>query len=369
VSNLRLRFAYGASGQQPGTTDALLFYAAQTATVLSGAAPTDVPGIDLTAFGNSALKPERSAEFEAGFDAGLFHDAARFELTYYDKRTHDALVSRRLPPSNGIATTRFENVGSVQNRGLEVLLSMTKNVTPSVGVDASLSIARNTNKLLSLGKGIPTIVTGEIRDSVGFPLFGFWDRPILGYNDANHDGIIGVNEVTVDTLARYLGSSLPKTNITLNAGVTMFHNRIRLGWQLDYRGDWKAYNLTERFRCVGVGFNCNAVNDPKASFADQARAVAAGSSLYGFTQAGYIEDATFLKLREASITYYAPEAWAAAVHATSMQITLTGRNLLKWTSYDGIDPELNGNGQSDFPDDFLTAPPIRTFAVRVTLGF
>ncbi len=369
VSNLKLRFAYGASGQQPGTTDALLFYAAQTATVFSGTSASDVPGIDLTAFGNSALKPERSTEFETGFDAGLFHDAARLELTYYDKRTHDALISRRLPPSNGIATTRFENVGSVQNRGLEVLLSVTKNLTPGVGVDAALSVARNTNKLLSLGKGIPTIVSGEIRDSVGFPLFGFWDRPILSFNDANHNGIIEVNEVTVDSLARYLGSSIPKTTITLNAGVTMFHNRIRLGGQLDYRGDWKAYNLTERFRCVGVGFNCNAVNNPKASLADQARAVAAGSSLYGFTQAGYIENGTFLKLREASLTYYAPDAWANAVHATSMQISLTGRNLLKWTNYDGIDPELNGNGQNDIPDDFLTAPPIRTFAVRVTLGF
>ena len=64
-------------------------------------------------------------------------------------------------------------------------------------------------------------------------------------------------------------------------------------------------------------------------------------------------------------------AWgiARAVHAQSMQISLTGRNLLKWTNYDGIDPELNGNGQSDLPDDFLTAPPIRTLAVRVSLGY
>jgi hypothetical protein len=369
MSNLKLRFAYGASGQQPGTTDALLFYAAQTATVFSGGAPTDVPGIDLTAFGNSALKPERSTEFEAGIDAGLFHDAARLELTYYDKKTHDALVNRRLPPSNGIATARFENIGSVQNRGLEALLSVTKNVTPSVGVDAQLSIARNTNKLLTLGVGIPPIVNGEIREVPGYPLFGFWDRPILSFSDANGNGIIEPSEVTVDSVARFLGSSIPKTTITLNGGITLFHNKIRIGGQLDYRGDWKAYNLTERFRCVGVGFNCSAVNNPRAPLAEQARAIAAGSSLFGFTQAGYIVDGTFLKLREANVTYYAPDAWAQVLHATSMQISLTGRNLLKWTNYDGIDPELNGNGQSDFQDDFLTAPPIRTLAVRVTLGF
>ncbi len=367
VSNLKLRFAYGASGQQPSTTAALLFYSGQTATV--GAVSADQPGIDLAAFGNDNLKPERSAEFEGGFDAGLFHDAARLELTYYDKKTHDALVNRRLPPSNGINQTRFENVGSVQNQGIEALLSVTQDVAAGVGVDASLSIARNVNKLLSLRSDIPPIVNGEIRQVPGYPLFGFWDRPILGFNDANHNGIIEVSEVTVGPAAVFLGSSIPKTSISLNAGVTVLHNRVRLGGQLDYRGDWKAYNLTERFRCVGVGFNCAAVNDPTAPLAEQARAVAAGSSAYGFTQAGYIVDGTFLKLREASVTYYAPEVWARALHATSMQISLTGRNLLKWTNYDGIDPELNGNGQSDFADDFLTAPPIRTLAVRVSLGF
>ncbi len=367
VSNLKLRFAYGASGQQPGSTDALLFYAAQTATTFAGTTATDVPGIDLTAFGNAGLKPEWSSEVELGFDAGLFHDAGRLEITYYDKKTKDALVNRRLPPSNGIATARFENIGSVQNRGIEALISARHDISSSVGVDATLSFARNTNKLLKLA--VPPIVIGEIQQREGFPLFGFWDRPILGFNDANNNGIIEVGEVTVGDTAVYLGSSIPRTVITLNAGLSFFKNRVRLSGQLDYRGDWKVYNLTERFRCVGAGFNCAAVNNPNDPLADQARAVAAGSALKGFTQAGYITNGTFMRLREASLTYTAPDVWARAVHAQSMQISLTGRNLLKWTNYDGIDPELNGNGQSDTPDDFLTAPPIRTLAVRVSLGF
>ncbi|HXO86036.1 MAG TPA: TonB-dependent receptor, partial [Gemmatimonadales bacterium] len=173
VSNLKLRFAYGASGQQPGSTDALLFYAAQTATLFSGSTATDVPGIDLTAFGNNSLKPEWSSEIEAGFDAGLFHDAARLEVTYYNKKTKDALINRRLPPSNGISLTRFENIGSVQNRGLEALLSAQGNVTSSLSLDGTLSIARNTNKLLDFSQDIPPIVNGTIRQRPGYPLFGF----------------------------------------------------------------------------------------------------------------------------------------------------------------------------------------------------
>ncbi|PYO92893.1 MAG: hypothetical protein DMD62_11610 [Gemmatimonadetes bacterium] len=363
VSNLKLRFAYGASGQQPGSTDALLFYLGQTATING----SDQPGIDLSAFGNPNLKPEWSSEVELGFDAGLFKDAARFELTYYNKRTKDALISRRLPPSQGINQTRFENIGSVQNRGIEALISARQDISPKVGWDATISIARNTNKLLKLG--VPPIVNGEIQQREGYPLFGFWDRPITGYTDANGNGIIEVNEVTVADSALYLGSSIPRTIVTLNAGFNFLRNRLRLSGQFDYRGDWKAYNLTERFRCVGAGFNCEGVNDPNAPFAEQARSVAAGSSALGFSQAGYITDGTFLRLREASLTYTAPDNWARTVHAQSMQFSLTGRNLLKWTNYDGIDPELNGNGQSDLPDDFLTAPPIRTMAVRVSLGF
>jgi TonB-linked SusC/RagA family outer membrane protein len=367
LSNVKLRFAYGASGQQPGSVDALLFYAAQTATLFTGTTATDLPGIDLTAFGNSSLKPEWSSEVELGFDAGLFHDAARFEFTYYNKKTKDALINRRMPPSNGIALARFENIGSVQNRGIEALLSVRRDVAAGTSIDFTFSAARNTNKLVKLG--VPTIVNGEIREVEGYPLFGFWDRPILGFSDANGNGIIEVSEVTVGPDPVFLGSSIPKTILTLNGGITFLHNRFRLGGQLDYRGDWKAYNLTERFRCVGAGFNCEAINNPAISFAEQARAVAAGSSALGFTQAGYITSASFLRLREASLTYSAPDAWARALRATSMQISVTGRNLIKWTNYDGIDPELNGNGQSDFPDDFLTAPPIRTMALRVSLGF
>jgi len=369
-SNLKLRFAYGASGQQPGSVDALLFYSAQTATTFSSTGtPTDVPGVDRAAFGNNNLKPEWSSEVELGFDAGLFHDAGRLEFTYYNKRTKDALVNRRLPPSQGINQNRFENIGSVRNHGIEALLSVERQLNSSIGFDATFSLARNINKLLSLGKGIPPITQGEIQERPGYPLFGFWDRPILGFKDLNGNGIIEVNEVTVADTALFLGSSIPKTVLTLNGGLTFFHNRLRLAGQLDYRGDWKVYNLTERFRCVGAGFNCPAVNNPKAPLADQARAVAAGSSLLGFSQAGYITSGNFLRLREASLTYTAPDVWARAVRAQSMQISLTGRNLLKWTNYDGIDPELNGNGQSDLPDDFLTAPPIRTLAVRVSLGY
>src|SRR5207245_11712713 len=98
----------------------------------------------------------------------------------------------------------------------------------------------------------------------GYPRVGFRDRPNFGFNGTNGNGIIEVSEVVVGPDAVFLGSSIPKTSVSLNAGVTLFHNRVRVGGQLDYRGDYKAYTFTERFRCVGVAFDCSAVNHPQA---------------------------------------------------------------------------------------------------------
>src|SRR6185503_1112939 len=83
ISNLRLRAAYGASGQQPGTTDAAYFFTGVTASIRGN----DVPAITVGSFGNDSLKPERSIELELGFDAGFLNDAAHLEFTYYGKRT------------------------------------------------------------------------------------------------------------------------------------------------------------------------------------------------------------------------------------------------------------------------------------------
>ncbi|HKI94054.1 MAG TPA: SusC/RagA family TonB-linked outer membrane protein [Gemmatimonadales bacterium] len=367
IDNLRLRIAYGASGRQPGSTDALLYYGANTASITG----SDQPGLVISALGNPNLKPERSTELETGFDLGFAGNAANLSFTYYHKKTTDALVSVPVPPSVGAASSKFENIGSVLNKGLEIELNVATNATKAVSANFDLAFSRNTNKLLTLGAGIPPIVSGVFQQRPGYPLYGYWDRPITGYQDANGDGIITANEVTVGDTAVFLGSSIPKTEITGNIGFGFFHGAVQLSGQLDYRGDYKVENLTDYFRCAsGAAYNCQAVNDPKAPLKAQANAVAASTGADGYTYAGYIENGNFLKLRELSLTYNAPDSWANFIfHASKLSIVLTGRNLLTVTNYTGIDPELNGNGQSDFTRDFLTAPPLTYYLVRVNLSY
>ena len=98
--NLRLRAAFGASGVQPGPNDALRSYAAQQTNVNG----MDQPGLVYNAIGNTELKPERS-KIETGFEAGFLAGRYNVDLTYYNKKTKDALISAIVAPSVGAATS------------------------------------------------------------------------------------------------------------------------------------------------------------------------------------------------------------------------------------------------------------------------
>ncbi|HET9385917.1 MAG TPA: SusC/RagA family TonB-linked outer membrane protein [Gemmatimonadales bacterium] len=365
ISNLRLRAAYGASGNQPNSTAALRFYQSVTASIAS----VDQPGLTISAIGNDSLKPERATELELGFDVDMLEGRGHLEFTYYAKKTKDALVNRVQPPSIGGPAQRLENLGSTQNHGIEGVISVNTRLLSDVDLDLTISGSRNIGKLLTLAPGIPSVGTGVQRQVPGHPLFGWWERPILGYHDLNGDGILVASEVIVGDTSVYLGPSLPQTEMAVNGGLGLFNNRVRITGQLDYRGDFKQRNFTEYFRCTSsAANNCAAVNVPGTPLAEQAAAIA-GRTGPGFTSWGYITDGHFLALRELALTYEAPGSWARVLRAQRVALTLTGRNLAKWTSYPGIDPEINGNGQSDFVIDFLTQPQLTYYTFRVSLGF
>ena len=83
-----------------------------------------------------------------------------------------------------------------------------------------------------------------------------------------------------------------------------------------------------------------------------------------------MEQADFIKLRELSLTYDAPARWATRIGASSVSVTIAGRNLATWTRYTGLDPELNEAGQNNFTTaDFLTQPPVRYWIGRVNMTF
>ena len=363
LSSLRLRAAFGQALLQPGTTAAVQFYNPVAITDVTG----DVPGFTFGSLGNADLKPERTREIELGFDADLVPGRAHFEFTYYDKNSRDALIARRLPPSGGVSVTQFENLGEVSNKGVEILLNVTPVRQGNVIWDVTASAWGNKNRLIELGEDISPIVFGlggaSQRHQEGYPLGGFWFVPFT-YADANNDGVIQTAEITNGTAPTFIGTPYPSHGGALSTTVTL-SRRVRLYANFDGRFGHHLFNSTEEFRC-GFGI-CRGLHDPSTSLADQARSVAAG--VLG-NDVGFVEDASFVKLRELSVTYLVPERFAGRVGAKGLSVTLAGRNLATWTDYTGFDPEISGGAQANFNQfDFLSQAPVPYIAFRINATY
>src|SRR5205823_843132 len=265
VSSLRLRTAYGESGQRPNFRDAVRFL---TPTAVSlrqtSSEAANVPGFTIGGIGNLKLKPELSKEYEIGFDAGIWHDRIGTEVTYYSKQTHDAIIARRIPPSEGEALTRLENLGRVKNAGFEYTVNAqlfdTRNVAGSINLNGSTTA----NKLLSLGQGIPPIRFGadnDQRHQAGYPTGGYWSVPIRSFADKNNDGIISRTncptnngfanpqgaglpacEVTLSDTAEFIGSPFPTHELSFTPQLTIYKN-FTLRALFDHRGGQRLLNF------------------------------------------------------------------------------------------------------------------------------
>ncbi|HVT38654.1 MAG TPA: SusC/RagA family TonB-linked outer membrane protein [Gemmatimonadaceae bacterium] len=354
LDQLRLRGAYGASGVQPGATSALITYSSTTVNqpvVAVNQSGTDTPGLRQSALGNPNLKPELSVETEVGFEARALGDRMNIDVTYYNKHTRDALISQVIAPSVGPAsTTVLRNLGSVQNTGIEATIQATLVNTQRFGWDVTASASHSGNKLVSLGldpTGVPnkTIGTGSIRDSVGLPINAFFYRA-HHYNDANRDGFITPNEVTVDPNVSFRGYSSPRDLASVANGFDLFSHRVRINSLFDYKGGGMIVNTNLSFQCSSTPKPCADVSTVNSPLARQAAAIALiGPFTNGqsTTAVGYLEPLQYWRFRELSATVFLPQRvvknWLRGETGT---VTFAARNLHTWTNYRGIDVEENG---------------------------
>jgi TonB-linked SusC/RagA family outer membrane protein len=372
ISSLRLRGSFGQAGQQPGGTQALETYTA-TQSAISGVVS---PAVVLGNFGDVALKAERSTEFEGGFDLGLFDSRVAVEVTAFRKTTKDALINVTTPPSAGNPAGQFRNAGKVKNEGLELVVNAQVLNQQELTWDVTFSGSLSRNRLLELPPSIPNIIvntngTQQHRecedDGTCYPLGGYWERKYT-YDDANGNGVIEPAEVTVEAQQTFIGSPQPTRELALNTQLSLFRNRVQIGTTLDYRGGYYQWNLANDFRCRSR-FNCNEMYDINAPLDEQARMIANTQKGALNTTYGYIEKSDFLKWREASITFNAPDSWARAIRGDRLSFTVTGRNLAKITDYTGVDPEVNEGVGNFAVRDFLALPLNRTVSFRANLTF
>jgi hypothetical protein len=368
--------ANGASGVQPGPNDARRTFTANSASIKN----TDAPFEAFQAIGNDSLKPERSSEWEGGFDSRLFNSRIQFDVTYYSKVTHDAIISAIIAPSLGSGATRQnKNLGSVKNAGLEATVGGQLFDTKNVSMDLLVSTSLNANKVVSLGT-TPAQIGVTNWTVAGYPIGGIWTQPITGWNDANGDGILTVNEVTIqsDTLkdgagkvlgvGTFRGYAEPRYLTTFTPGLDLFGHKLRLQSLFDWRGGNTYYNQTERIRCTRP--NCNGMFNPAATLEEQAMVVAAINAPQK-TLDGYMQPGAFVKWRELSASLELPQRLIGRTGARNASVVFSGRNLKLWTKYRGTDPEsdFTATGGGDTPSEFQTFAAPTIFQFRINLGY
>jgi TonB-linked SusC/RagA family outer membrane protein len=387
VNSARLRFAYGTSGVQPGSNDALRSYATTTTNVRN----VESAGEVFSTIGNVDLKPERSSEMEGGFEMKLFDNRWSIDATYYQKSTKDALISAIVPPSLGSANSVRRNLGQVKNSGTELLINGQIIDSPNFGFDVTINLSKNANKLVSLG-GTPAQIGTTTRAVEGYPLFALWAPPITAWNDKNKDNKLTPDEITVgrictaadvgaagrqcptagalDTTAAFKGYSAGRQFMSVTPGFDLMRKRVRIQALLDYRGGNAYYNNTERIRCVSRQ-NCNGFMNPLSSFEEQAMVVGTlndpTKTLDGFFQSG-----DFVKLREVSISWDLPTSWAAQMRSKSARLSVSGRNVWKHTLYKGVDPENDftiTSSTANAPNDFQTIGAPSYFTARLSINW
>lgn len=385
VNQLRLRGAWGQSGQRPVFRDAVTFFSPVSVRV----GTVETPAFTVGGTGSPLLKPEVSSELEGGFEGSFFNNKLNFEFTGYTKTTTDAIVSRRLAPSLGVTATQLVNLGKVKNIGIEALATTSLLDRGDFNWSTTVALTSNQNKLITLGQSVqqktPILFgfgsTQQHRE--GYPLGGYFERKIKSFQDLDANGIITrINcptyagtanpqlvggpkcEVVLSDSVEYIGSPIPTREVSFSNDFTWRFARFTA--LLDYRSGFRIFNSTAEFRCqLGVP-NCREVYDKNLPLADQARVVARSMG----SEVGYMEDASFVKLREIAVQLSAPQSWAAKARVSNLSITFAGRNLATWTDYTGLDPEVNSNAGANFTTaDFLAQPPVRYLVTRININF
>ncbi|HEX2094915.1 MAG TPA: TonB-dependent receptor, partial [Longimicrobiaceae bacterium] len=332
---------------------------------------------------NPDLVAERGAEYEIGFDAAAFDDRLGVEFTYYDKRMRDVIISTGAAGSTGFGNTFYgattsvlKNLGETHNSGVELGITATPVQTRRFAWDARVSLTTNDNELVSFGDARPReAVSGQSFATVqehraGYPLAGYWAQ----LPRRNPDGTPVLNSagvVQLDT-ATYIGPSAPTHEISFSNTFTFLRD-FSVYVLLDHKGGHYIYNHKEFNRCgTATVANCERINNP-------ANANHPELPVWRQVRAAYIEKADFVKLRDLSLTYTVPTAWAQRFRATAASLTLAGRNLALWSDYSGIDPEVNGYGSGGITGggiarnfaraDIFPVPMTRRVSVSLNLSF
>jgi len=359
LNNLRLRSALGWAGSQPGILNAYSQFVSFTQLPFAGR-----PGFvnDVT-FGNPNLKNERAREWELGADLGFLGGRVSTEATYYNRLVSDLLFFRPLPTSTGFSR-QFFPIGTMSNKGLELLLRTTNVDNPNLQWTSTMPYAHTRNLVESLNiqdfqsaGGYPNrIRAGEPAGvfygsyaarncQTGALLLDSLGRYRRSNQTADMGATIAIREALSggncnDSLNKVIGDPNPKWMGSFLNEFTLA-KKVRVRALLDGVFGNKIMNLSTRAQNAGIASNSKSYERELLPYGDPRKLPPGFNARTQGIFEYWIEDGTFVKLRELSASYTLDGLGVRRYFRDGIDLTLSGRNLAVWTNYSGYDPEIN----------------------------
>lgn len=343
--------------------------------------------INPTQLSNPKLGWEQASQVDIGLDYGLFNNRITGELDYYVKNTTQLLYATPVPGISGF-TTRQSNVGSMENRGYEIVINSANVSRNRFKWNTAFNFSHNQNKIKKLDGEVTQIPgnDGRYLNSlvVGQPIGVFFGPKYAGVDPANGDALYYTQDgetTTTDYNAAgnfILGNPNPKFIYGLNNTFTI--GDIDFGFLLQGVYGNSIINGAGGFMSANGDWFDNQTRDQLNRWqkpGDITNVPAARLNLYGTIRNGtsassrYIYDGSYLRLKTVTLGYNIPVSILNRYKVTAIRAYVTGQNLLTFTKYPGWDPEVNSDYRSTNKNqggDFYTAPQIKSliFGLNVT---
>ncbi len=362
VNDLKIRVAYGESGNQP--LFGQKFTPLDATNNIEGIAGITIPGNVLAAnVGSKELKPERQREIEGGVDATLFNDRATLEFTVYQKTITDLLLTRALAPSSGFSQEIF-NGGKLRTRGVELGVGLIPVQSPGFSWVFRSNFFLNRSNVTELP--VPSFLPASSGFGVGLGTI----RIEQGKSATQFVGNIRIDPVSGAPVDSTIGDVNPDFKVAFTNDINWKALRLYFHW--DWQQGGTIVNLTRLLYDAGGLTKDFDVPAPGETQGAGLKRLLEGPLVGGDTRI-YAEDATFLKLREITLSYALPQSAVRGIWGgiRNARLSVSARNLLTFTDYSGMDPEVSnfGNQPTGRNIDVAPFPRTRSFWFGIDLGF
>lgn len=372
IEELKIRGSYGLTGNDKISRYASLslFDGRESYNRQPAIYPVQMPNPD--------LKWETSSQLDLGADVVMCKSRVSLSFDYYYSITRDLLLARPLPPSSGYSSV-WENIGEMENRGIELSVSTLNITNPDFNWLSTLAFTSNRNKILKLYKGQPVNDIGRGSNYIGEgqPFGVFYGYRSLGvdpstgdivFEDVNGDGVITAEDRT------RIGNPNPKFYGGLENSINYKQFSFRVFLQFCYGND--IFNGT-RVYIESLKGEDNQLTDilnrwrQPGDITNIPRAISTDPNNNNRTSSRFIEDGSYIRIKEVTLSYAISSKNHEMLGPYNMKVFLSAYNLFTLTKYSGMDPESNyaGNDNLRMGTDFFTYPQSRRVTLGVSIGF